>query len=962
MKTRSHFTIIIGLLIFALVFPTVSNAQDKRPLTHEDYDSWKSLGSSAISPDGNWILYLETPQKGEADLVVINIKTGKEFRHAVGFTGEGTTAHRSASPQFSYDSTHVVFLVSPSQAEIKEAKKEKEKENKQDQMRGEGNGNSAPKKKLGIMSLATGEVKLVEMVKDFKMPEEASGWVAYLKEKKEEEPKDKKAAAKKPPEEKAVEAKPEEEEEKKEEKKKDYGTQLILRTLKDGQEAKFESVLFYQFTKNGKFLFYTVSDKEKPETDGMYRQELGNDSAVPLLAGEGNYLRFALNENETRLAFVTDRDDYEADEPTFNLYGMNVGDSQPVLWVSHDSTAGFPSGMAVSDKSAISFSTDGKIALFGIKEIPEPKKEEDEDEEEKATFDLWHWNDPYPQPQQKLMAQRVNNNTWESVFYVEDKKFVKLADADLSDVSLLENGNIAWGQSIEPYTKMVSYFGSFYDIYIVDPGTGKRILVKEKLFGRASMSPNGKYMMWFENANWYVYDVAKKTINNITESIDVRFDREDHDSPTPARAHGVAGWTDNDASILIYDKYDIWEIKPDGSGARMITEGYGRKNDLSFRYLTLDPDEKSIDPKKTFLLRVTNTETMASGFSTDQVTGTKTPEKLLFAEKSFSSPRKAESANVVFFTRSSNEEFPDIWVSDEKFSNPKKITNLGQQTDPFIWGKGELRNFQSADGKPLKGILLKPENFDANKKYPLMVYIYETLHTGYHRFRNPSPGTSINTSYYVSNGYVVWQPDIEYDTGYPGQDALKCVLPGIQMLIREGFIDPEAIGIQGHSWGGYQIAYMITQTNIFAAVESGAPVSNMTSAYGGIRWASGMVRQFQYEHTQSRLGASLWEVPFRYIENSPVFWADKVQTPILMIHNDEDGAVPWYQGIEYMMALRRLNKEAYMFNYNGEAHGLRKRVNMEDFTIRMQEFFDFHLKGAPAPEWMTDGILAWDKK
>jgi dipeptidyl aminopeptidase/acylaminoacyl peptidase len=243
-----------------------------------------------------------------------------------------------------------------------------------------------------------------------------------------------------------------------------------------------------------------------------------------------------------------------------------------------------------------------------------------------------------------------------------------------------------------------------------------------------------------------------------------------------------------------------------------------------------------------------------------------------------------------------------------------------------------------------------------------MVYIYETLHTYVtHRFRHPTPGTSINPSYYVSNGYVLWMPDIEYDTGYPGQDALKCVLPGIHMLIRQGFVDPKAIGIQGHSWGGYQIAYMVTQTNIFAAAEAGAPVSNMVSAYGGIRWGSGMVRQFQYERTQSRLGDTLWRVPLRFLENSPIFWADKVNTPLLMIHNDKDGAVPWYQGIEYMMALRRLNKEAYMFNYNGEAHGLRKRVNQMDWTRRMAEFFDHHLKGSPAPKWMKEGIKAWEK-
>jgi len=259
--------------------------------------------------------------------------------------------------------------------------------------------------------------------------------------------------------------------------------------------------------------------------------------------------------------------------------------------------------------------------------------------------------------------------------------------------------------------------------------------------------------------------------------------------------------------------------------------------------------------------------------------------------------------------------------------------------------------------------LIKPDNFSSEKKYPLMVYIYETLHQGLHRFQDPSPGTTINNPYYVSNGYILWMPDIEYGTGYPGRDALKCVLPGIHMLIREGYIDPKAIGIAGHSWGGYQIAYMVTQTDIFAAAESGAPVSNMVSAYNGIRWGSGMVRQFQYERTQSRLGASLWEVPLRYIENSPIFWADKVQTPILILHNDEDGAVPWYQGIEYIMALRRLKKEAYMFNYIGEGHGIskRKRVNQKDWTQRMAEFFDYHLKGKPAPNWMKEGILAWEK-
>jgi dipeptidyl aminopeptidase/acylaminoacyl peptidase len=256
----------------------------------------------------------------------------------------------------------------------------------------------------------------------------------------------------------------------------------------------------------------------------------------------------------------------------------------------------------------------------------------------------------------------------------------------------------------------------------------------------------------------------------------------------------------------------------------------------------------------------------------------------------------------------------------------------------------------------LAGVLIKPENFDPSKKYPMLVYIYEKLSQNLHHFANPAPGTSINPTFYASNGYLVFMPDIVYTVGYPGQSALKCVLPGIQSIVDKGYVDEKAIGIQGHSWGGYQIAYMVTQTNRFKAAAAGAPVANMTSAYGGIRWGTGLPRQFQYERTQSRIGGSLWQYPMRFVENSPLFQADRVQTPLLMLHNDGDDAVPWYQGIEYFLALRRLGKEVYLFDYTGEPHGLRKRVNQKDYTIRLQQFFDHHLKGGAEPEWMAKGI------
>ena len=326
------------------------------------------------------------------------------------------------------------------------------------------------------------------------------------------------------------------------------------------------------------------------------------------------------------------------------------------------------------------------------------------------------------------------------------------------------------------------------------------------------------------------------------------------------------------------------------------------------------------------------------------------------AAKSITLLGKAKDADVILLTATTFSEQPDLQTTDSSFRELRKVSNANPQQAGLSWGTSELVPFRNADGVELQAALYKPENFDPKKKYPLMVYIYERLSQNVNGFVRPAPGTSINISYFVSNGYLVVTPDIVYTTGHPGQSALKCVLPAVQSLVEKGFVDRDRIGIQGHSWGGYQIAYMLTQTNVFKAAEAGAPVVNMIAAYDGIRWGSGLPRQFQYEKTQSRIGGTPWEFPLRFIENSPIFMVDRVTTPLLILQNDADDAVPWYQGLELFLSLRRLGKEVYLFNYNGEPHGLRKRAAQKDYAVRMQQYFDHFLKGAPAPEWMTKGI------
>ena len=535
---------------------------------------------------------------------------------------------------------------------------------------------------------------------------------------------------------------------------------------------------------------------------------------------------------------------------------------------------------------------------------------------------------------------------------------VQLADSTLETVIPSESAQWVLGTDDREYRRQADYDERFSDAYIVDATTGVRKLVSKKNHGAESWSPSGRYLLSFDGKDWNTISVPDGKTVNLTASLPVKFWNEDDDHPATPGAYGTAGWTKDGQSVLLYDHYDIWRISPDGTGAKNVTAGYGRAHDLRFRYIRTEADnprERWIDQSKPVMLQAENQKTFESGFFRASPDGGE-PKQLLMANKAFSAPVKAKDADVYLLTEQTFNEFPDLVTTNGTFKELRKVSDVNPQKSKLLWGTSEVIQFKNADGVPLTASLYKPENFDPHKKYPMMVYIYEKLTQNVNHFVNPAPSHNINVSFYVSNGYLVIEPDIVYTTGYPGQSALKCVLPAIQSVVDKGFVDEKAIGIQGHSWGGYQIAYMVTQTNRFRAVAAGAPVVNMISAYDGIRWGTGLPRQFQYERTQSRIGGSIWQYPTRFIENSPIFWADRVQTPVMILQNDGDDAVPWYQGVEFFLALRRLGKEVYLFNYNGQPHGIRNRADQKDYSIRLQQYFDHYLKGAPAPDWMEKGV------
>ncbi|MCK6695649.1 MAG: prolyl oligopeptidase family serine peptidase, partial [Thermoanaerobaculia bacterium] len=489
------------------------------------------------------------------------------------------------------------------------------------------------------------------------------------------------------------------------------------------------------------------------------------------------------------------------------------------------------------------------------------------------------------------------------------------------------------------------------------------------------ISPATGYILWWSEPDtaWFAWNALKNTTARLTDNRNTRFYNEENDVPDFPDEHGLAAWLNNDKALLVYDHFDIWRIDPDGKKApeRMTR---GRENQVKYRYLRLDPEEHSLAPDARLLLHHFNETTKAEGYAwLDLKTGTLTP--WLDGDFSYSkSPLKADKTDAMVFTRQNFQTFPDLWyaVNPSPSAGTIRPETLGQsairisdanpQQSEYRWGSIEKVQWTSLSGEVLEGLLVKPEGFDSGQQYPMLVNFYEKLSDGLHQHRAPDAHRStINYTMYASRGYLIFAPDIPYRTGYPGESAYNAIMSGVTALVDKGFVDPKRIGLQGHSWGGYQAAYLVTRTNMFACAEAGAPVANMTSAYGGIRWESGLSRQFQYERQQSRIGGSLWEYPMRYLENSPLFSLDKVQTPLLILHNDKDGAVPWQQGIELFAGLRRLGKPAWMLNYNDEPHWPVKLQNRIDFQTRMQQFFDHYLLRMPMPRWMERGVPPLEK-
>jgi dipeptidyl aminopeptidase/acylaminoacyl peptidase len=918
----------MGAVVLCLMLAAQASFAQKRSLTLTDILKFRQLESPVISDDGLWVAYAAQPDRGDGEAKIHSLSSSRVY-----------TISRGGKPVFSRDARWVALTLKPTAIDIEKKEKEKEK----------------PKSGMVLLNTASGDTLQIARVESFLFSNDAR-WLAYLKSKPDKKPDPAKADAAKDT---GTAVRPK--------LKKDLlGSDLVLRNLQTRLEVTIPFVTSFAFDSTSAYLAYVIADTTG-FANGVYLRSLRREgmAARALVARpNGAFTNLLWSNDGGSLAFVTAIVD-EKEKP---------GPGALWIWNGRDTSAQeiataaiTPAHWLLPSKNSLIWSRDGERLFFGLRPSITADRTQEEKKDSlidvldssailmKRELDVWGWNDPRIVTNQKKRWKDASEQTYRAIYHQSTGRVALLADTTMPVLEVSENPHVALGRSNVPYLKSITWEGEFNDLYLVNLVSGERKVIASRLAGAASLSPDGGSVVYFNDNQWYLYSTKGATTRNLTASLGVAFYDEEDDTPDPPNAYGFGGWVEGGKSFLLYDRYDVWQFNAaDGAGINL-TQGAGRKGELLFRVQRLDPDAQSFLPNETLLLTAYHDRKKFTAlYSTTLGTGGATP--LLEEKKRFSILAKAKNAGKILYTRQSYTEFPDVWVGDLSLRSTKRISDLNPQAAEFAWGSAELVDWISDDGTPLQGVLIKPGNYEQGKRYPVLVYFYELSSQRLYDFNQVVISHRPCFPYYASNGYALFLPDVRFEVGRPGFSATKCIVPGVQKLIAMGIAEPKAIALHGHSWSGYQTAFMITQTNLFACAIAGAPVANMTSAYSGIRQESGLARQFQYEEDQSRIGGSLWEYPERYVENSPVFFADKIRTPLLIEFGDEDEAVPWQQGIEMYLAMRRLEKPAWMLEYRGEPHHLKKYPNKLDYSIKFREFLDHYLKGTPAPDWMTRGI------
>lgn len=905
-----------NLFFFILIIFINSSvlAQDK-VLTIDDYDRWSRIVGTEISNNGNWMAYGLRPNGGDDTLHVISLRNNSE--HIIPL---------AQNASFSNNSKWAAYTVMNDEVTRKKMSKSGDK----------------IYNKAELINLQTGEKYSVERSANLEFSEDGNYWVVHR-----EKPDTDKSSHK--------------------------GSDLIIRNLKDGTVINIGNVSEFSFNKKSTMLAYLVDANDK-EGNGVYLKNLNTNVVTTLDSDTVSYTNLSWDDENahrtewnlkgTGLAVLKEIKIDSLTHPKTKLLVYQDLDSKvtPSL-LDPDSQPDFPKNMVISANRDLSWSNNGKLIFLGIRE-QEPKVEMDKDTV--ANVDVFHWKDDRIQTVQERQASRDKQFTYVVSFNTGNSTFNRLTDENMRDLNLSDHDQYMIGRDEKPYMDDINWGVSPADLYRVNLQNGERTLFAENIKRTNGYSPDGRYYLYQNITDrdtvLFVYDVERNTNINISKSAPIQFTDAEHIYPHESPTYGIAGWTKDGKHVIMNHKYDLWMLALDGSNAINITKGIGEKEQIIFRYETLDNDEEYIDTSNKLILSAFGELTKKDGFYELQIGESPTP--LIYEDASFGNLAKARDANRVILTRQTFVDFPDYYQTKTDFKGLKKITDANPQQSEYAWGKRVLVDYENSRGVKLQGTLTLPANYESGKKYPMIVYFYEKMSDRHHQYSMPVYDDRPHMSTYASNGYLVFMPDVDFEFGKPGTSSLDCITSATQKVIDLGYADPDQIGLQGHSWGGYQSSFILTQTDMFATVVTGAPPTNLTSFYNNIYGNTGTNHHGIMEIGQVRMGRNVtpWSNLEDYQRENPMFHAPDIETPFMILHGTDDGAVDWMQGLEFYNAARRLDKEVVLLSYPGEGHHLGREANQIDFQIRMKQWFDHYVKQAPPADWITDGIPFIEKQ
>lgn len=913
MLKRTALPACIFVLALFLTLPVV--AQDK-VLTVDDYHRWSQIRGMQISDNGEWMAYSLRPNGGDDTLHVKSLSSDTKYM-----------IPNASGAVFSANDRHVAYSVSLPEEE-------------RDKLR---DRNQPVHSTAELLELSTGAKIRIERMDNMRFSEDGRYWAVHR-----EKPDD--------------------------DKSKHRGSDLVVRDLNTGVNRNYGNVSEYAFNKRSDHLAYLV-DAAEMVGNGVYLQELSSGSSMALDVDSSRYRGLTWDDDDTH------RSEWEEKGRSLAVMKGNKADSlvhiantllvfDPVtdpdrkLSLSDINISDFEEDLVISENRGIQWSSDGSLIMIGLKE-QQPLIKVDRDTV--ANVDVFHWKDDRIQTVQERQANRDRNFTWLATYDLNNLRVTPVTRPGLKDALLSDHNTYMVARDEEPYINDVNWGVSPADLYRVNIRSGESKQFASQVKRDMGYSPDGRYYLYQsvteQDTSLMVYDLEEDRNTNISEASDMLFMDMDHPYPHENPPFGLAGWTADREHVIVNHKYDLWMLALDGSDAVNITQGMGDEKEIRFRYITMDPDEEWIDTSENMMLTGFGKWTKKDGFFRLQMG--KDPAELRYEDASFGRPMKAQNANKVLLTRETFTDFPDYYLTDTRFRRMNKVTDANPQQDEYAWGAGRvLVEYENDRGIKLQGTLTLPAGYEEGKQYPMIVYFYEQMSDRHHQYSMPVYDDRPHMSTYASNGYLVLMPDNVYEEGRPGTSALDCITAATQKVIDLGYADPDMIGLQGHSWGGYQSSFILTQTDMFATVVTGAPPTNLTGFYNNIYGNTGTNHHGIMEIGQVRMGRGVtpWTHREVYNREDPMYYVPDIETPFMILHGTDDGAVDYMQGLEFYNAARRMGKEVVLLTYPGEPHHLRREANQIDFQIRMKQWFDHYVKGEDPADWMVNGIPYLEKR